>query len=234
MQEQIRTALDAGFPNAEPSPELWERIRQAVPAEASRRRPLSRFAVAAVWCLIVLTGGAAATASPQVQAVVKRLLLGDTGIELAERSDPVWTQLPATNPNGEKTRSTYEPVDPAKVRELVHAEMKLPTYLPAEVTGEEAQVLLLRKQTMSGVTWTRGWRHLMLSMHTYTFGPGSIQGTDGPVQEQREVTINGIAGNAFRDTKRWQILWVIDGRQYQLIGYGLSLEEIVKVAESLQ
>jgi hypothetical protein len=243
MSKLVQSALDAEFPNTEPSSELWDRVRTAIPTPAQRQRHrLPRMAVATIWLLVGLTGGVAAAQTPVIKEAIQKLFLNDKQIELKEWTPEVQKEFEQKKkPNGEPVVSSTQPVDPAKVRELVHPEMKLPAYLPDAVTAEGSEARMLRMSDMSLVSWMKQptsagtpFTSVMVSMHTYAFGPGSIQGTNGAVKSMRKVQVGTIEADAYEDGLGWNLLWVMDGHQYQVSTIGLTLEEALKVAESLQ
>ncbi|HEY3363462.1 MAG TPA: DUF4367 domain-containing protein [Symbiobacteriaceae bacterium] len=222
-EEKIRTVLDAEFPNAEPPLTVWERVKPVIPARAPRRR-LSRLAMAAIWGLVVLTGGVAVAATPQVQALLDKYFQ-KTGIHLVQDPPP-----PPASATTEMVK-----VDVSELRKVLPAGMKLPSYLPAPLDGPNTQAAIHNGSLTFGVAWhTAGGSEtpfVALSRYNRVFGG---EATRGPVQEVQDVKIGQVSTSAYRDDFGWHILWKPDDYEYHLQASNLPLSEVVKVAESLK
>lgn len=222
-EQKLRAALDAEYANAEPPTALWERVKPAIPARAPRRR-LSRLAAAAIWALVVMIGGVAVAASPQVQAMIDKYF-ERTGVRLVESPPPA----PGS---GTKLQPNY---DNAQLSGLVPEGMKLPTYLPAPLNGPDAKVAVNDGDASFGVLWVIPGHpetgYLALSRHKQVYGG---EATYGALHEVQDITIGDLKTSAFRDDLGWRIVWLVDGTEYLLQATNLPLSEAVKVAESLK
>lgn len=228
----LRAALDREVPSGDPSAELWHRIRTAAPAPA-RRRFRTLTAVLTAFLTLALAGVAAATTEPGQRWLDK--VFEHKGIKYVEVTPELEQRYEQAG--GEVTQSAE-----AKWPEIAAAKpasMKLPTYLPGVFQGERLMHNVNRGDGFFSIGWYEPGTaavtpsSVTLVYHSRAFPPGSEEGHHGPIQEFKEIKVNGLEGTAFLDDQGWTLLWAMDNHQYGLYT-NLSFEEALKVAESIK
>lgn len=218
----IRAALDDDL-QADPSPELWDRVRATLPARRPARwvRWAPKVAAVLAAVLVVSTSGLA------LAALAERF--GWTLVERTPQPEPA-----ATNPE----MDTLMAITLDGIRKEMPEGMRLPTYLPESLTGKGVMIRRSMTDWSYSVYWHSPWERqpserLIVQWHHAPFSEGSKTITVGPARDVLQVDINGAMGLAFQDDEKWQVDWEVDGYHYTVVT-NISLDELLKVARSLK
>lgn len=209
---------------------LYERINR--PMNTHRKFPLRRFTFAAAICLAL---GAALFFSPAARAALEYIVREIGGVTYLE---PEVASTPL--PESQVTIVPEETLSLDQAREKLPFEISLPAWAPEGYTmGTSVRISYFNQYTPATITW-------------YGSDPvaGPIVLTVGqPVKwmvdldHLQEVLINGqpagvTGGNWNADTGEWSgtdvtLMWMHGDVMYRLMSNGASVEDLIRMAESI-
>lgn len=229
--ERIQRAIASEVGQAEPSEQLWERVREAVPMARSGGPAGGawRRAVAGVAFLVLVSAAGTAAATDEGRNILARLF-EKFGVKIETLTPEVRERL---EQEGSRAQSTPVP-EGEDLLERLPAGMKLPGYLPPAVAGGQVRFQEWGGHySGAGVTWSQDGQWVGVMFHSRAFGPGSTTYGNGEIRNPQEVMINDLEGTAFQDDSGWRVDWVMDGHQYTVVT-NLSLDEALTVAASIR
>lgn len=232
LQRKIRMAIDSELPDAAPSGDLRNKVVSTLPGRVPQaggavRRYLPAALMAAV--LLVSATGVVLAATPQGRAAVD-WAFERFGIHLVAATPEVRADLVAQG--AEVTSGVEVPYE--GLASKLPTGMKLPAYLPAEITKDPVVNLNTWSSGASvSMIAKHGGPHVTIMYHSSAFSRNSMIGTEGNARDVQEVKVGAKSGMAYRDDNGWNVWWALNGHQYTVMT-DLPLEEALKVAESIK
>jgi hypothetical protein len=150
---------------------------------------------------------------------------------IQDQRDPLKKQ-PGT---GENATATYAQ-DAAAASQLAGFAVLAPIYIPDGYTLENASgewaVLHENDEVRTSITYAGPDESSFLTIEQLQHQPGQSKQVES--QQIVDVTVRGQPGAWLPEHQKNLLVWEEDGVTYLVVSHGLPLEEVVKVAESLE